>query len=69
VTLDSTLISDSGVGLALISGGAARLSNVNVVGNALGFDTAAGTVNSFGNNHTTSNGGAQPTVDNHLSPL
>jgi hypothetical protein len=69
VTLDSTLISDNGVGLALIGGGAARLSNVNVVGNALGFDTAGGTLNSFGNNHTTGNGGAQPTVDNHLSPL
>jgi hypothetical protein len=69
VTLDSTLISDNGVGLQLVSGAAARMSNVNVVGNTLGFDTSGGTLNSFGNNHTTGNGGVQPTINNHLSPL
>ena len=70
ISLDSTVIASNGVGLQLLSGAAARLSNVNVVGNTIGFDTAGGVLNSFGNNHTTGNfDGAQPTVNNHLNPL
>jgi hypothetical protein len=70
VSLDSSVISDNGVGLQLTSGAVARLCNVNVVGNTVGFDTAGGTLNSFGNNHTTGNFDlVQPTINNHLSPL
>jgi hypothetical protein len=70
VSLDSSSISGNGVGLQLLSGARARLSNVDVVLNTTGFDTAGGTLNSFGNNHTTGNfDNAQPTVNNHLSPL
>jgi len=70
ISLESVNIIGNAVGLKLVNGGAARLSNVNVVGNEVGFDTSGGTLNSFGNNHTTGNlDGAQPTVNNHLSPL
>jgi hypothetical protein len=70
VSLDSSVITGNGVGLELLSGAVARLSNVDVVLNTVGFFTAGGTLNSFGNNHTTGNfDGVQPTVNNHLSPL
>lgn len=70
ITLDSTVIASNGVGLQLLNGAGARLSNVNVVGNTTGFDTSGGVLNSFGNNHTTGNlDGVQPTVNNHLNPL
>jgi hypothetical protein len=70
ISLDSSVIASNGVGLQLLSGAAARMSNVNVVGNTTGFDTAGGILNSFGNNHTTGNfDGAQPTINNDLSSL
>jgi len=70
LSLDSTQLTDNGTGLVLLSGATVRLSNVNVAGNAIGFNTAGGILNSFGNNHTTGNlDGVQPTVNTHLSPL
>jgi len=70
ISLESCLIADNGVGLELLSGAVARLSNDNVVGNTVGFNTAGGVLNSYGNNHTTGNfDGVQPTINNHLTPL
>lgn len=70
VSLESTVISGNGQGLVVSPSGIARLSNVNVWNNTVGFPSAGGILNSFGNNHTTGNlDGVQPTVDNHLAPL
>jgi hypothetical protein len=70
ISLESSSITFNGVGLILFQSSAARLSNVNVWGNTIGFDTAKGILNSFGNNHTTGNfDGVQPTINNHLNPL
>ena len=70
LSLESSLITDNGVGLELLAGAAARLSNVNVAGNTIGFSTAGGALNSFGNNHATGNtDNAVPTINTHLSPL
>jgi hypothetical protein len=70
ISLETSIIASNGVGLRLLSGAATRLSNVNVVGNTTGFDTAGGVLNSFGNNQTTGNfDGVQPFVNNHLSSL
>jgi len=70
ISLDSSSIAANGIVLYLLTGAAARLSNVNVVDNMTGFDTAGGVLNSFGNNHTTGNfDGVQPAINNHLTPL
>jgi len=70
ITLDTTMIAANGVGLELLSGAVARMANVNIVGNTVGFNTSGGTLNSFGDNRTTGNlDGVQPTINNHLTPI
>jgi hypothetical protein len=70
VTLESTVIAGNGIGLELLSGAVLRMSNINVVGNTTGFNTAGGILNSFGDNHTTGNlDGVQPFINNHLNAI
>ena len=70
ISLTSSTVSANGTGLALFSGAVARMANIDVVGNSVGFNTSGGVLNSFGNNLTTGNlDGAQPLINNHLGPI